>query len=192
MANRVWIHSAADNAMNPPVPADARQCGSCSLCCKLMEVPWLEKRAGNWCQHVQKGQGCSIYETRPDRCRGFQCGYLYWPQAGEHWFPARCKMAIYALDRTRMVILVDSDTPNVWKLEPHYSDIKRWAREAAGNQNQQVVVQIGKRLIAILPDRDIDLGVLADDEVIAIDRSEDGSYSARKCKADDPGLSATG
>lgn len=178
--------------MTPPTGSDARECGSCSLCCKLMEVPWLDKPAGNWCRHVQMGHGCSIYETRPEHCRGFRCGYLYWPQAGEHWFPARCKMMIYTLDNTRMVILVDPKTPNVWKLEPHYSDIKRWARGAAASQTQQIVVQIGKRMIAILPDRDIDLGVLAEGEVIAIDRDENGSYSARKCRADDPDLSASG
>ncbi len=129
--------------MKPPPTFDERECGSCSLCCKLMRVPWLDKPSGTWCQHVRKGQGCAIYETRPEGCRNFACGYLYWPKAGQHWFPARCSMVIYAVDKTRMVIRVDADTPNVWKLEPHYSDIKRWAHEAMQSQTQQLVVQIG-------------------------------------------------
>ncbi|MCB2049511.1 MAG: hypothetical protein KDE32_14990 [Novosphingobium sp.] len=157
-----------------------------------MNVPAFGKPSGNWCPHVRKGQGCSIYDSRPDCCASFVCGYLAWPQAGEHWNPARCKMVIYALDKTRLVIEVDPDTPNVWKLDPHYSDIKRWAREAVQTRTQQLIVQVGNRIIAVLPDQDIDLGILDDNEVVAIDRSEDGSYSARKCKVGDPRLQGAG
>jgi len=40
-----------------------RQCGGCTLCCKLLPVPPLEKLAGQRCQHQRHGKGCAVYET---------------------------------------------------------------------------------------------------------------------------------
>ena len=40
-----------------------RQCGSCTLCCKLIPVEELHKAAGQRCQHVRAGKGCSINST---------------------------------------------------------------------------------------------------------------------------------
>lgn len=165
-----------------------RQCGECSMCCKLMEITELGKPAGAWCAHVRKGNGCAIYGKHPPSCVAFGCGYLHWPMAGDHWRPSRCKMVIVAEDAARMAIHVDPATPNVWKAEPHYSDLKRWARSAAENQFQQLVVVIGRRMIAILPDRDLDLGIVAEDEVVLTGQLADGSYTARKLKASDPTL----
>ncbi|MEM9302400.1 MAG: hypothetical protein AAGE01_09840 [Pseudomonadota bacterium] len=36
----------------------------------------LEKPAGKWCQHCKPGAGCTIYESRPDPCREFECLWL--------------------------------------------------------------------------------------------------------------------
>ena len=53
-----------------------RTCGSCSLCCKVMEIKELKKPMNKWCSHCAKGGGCSIYPTRPAECRTFDCLWL--------------------------------------------------------------------------------------------------------------------
>jgi hypothetical protein len=49
--------------------------------------------------------------------------------------------------------------------------IKAWAREALA-KGQQVVVMIGYRTIVILPDRDVDFGMLAPDEIIVMGEAQ--------------------
>jgi hypothetical protein len=53
-----------------------RHCGSCTLCCKLIPVEEINKAAGQRCQHVKAGKGCSIYERRPISCREWSCMWL--------------------------------------------------------------------------------------------------------------------
>jgi len=59
--------------------AAARSCGTCSLCCTVLRVDELGKRAGEDCRHQCGEQGCGIYETRPPICRSYQC---LWRQGG--------------------------------------------------------------------------------------------------------------
>lgn len=59
--------------------AAARSCGACSLCCTVLRVDELGKRAGHDCSHQRGDKGCGIYETRPAICRGYQC---LWRQGG--------------------------------------------------------------------------------------------------------------
>jgi hypothetical protein len=55
-----------------------RQCGSCSLCCRLLPVPPLGKKAGERCEHQKFGKGCAVYHTgkMPDDCRIWNCRWL--------------------------------------------------------------------------------------------------------------------
>ena len=57
-------------------PAPGRECGTCTLCCKLIAVTALEKPPGTWCPHCVRGKGCGIYETRPAECRTFYCHWM--------------------------------------------------------------------------------------------------------------------
>lgn len=164
-----------------------RKCGECSMCCKLMAIDELEKPLGVWCEHVLKRRGCAIYDNRPPSCAAFQCGYLIWPIAGDHWLPSKSKMVIVVEDENRMAIHVDPALPNVWKAEPYYSDLKTWAWQAA-QHDQQIVVSIARRMIALLPDCEVDLGFVEEDEVVLTGRFGDGSYGARKFKANDPAI----
>lgn len=52
-----------------------RECGSCTACCTLMQVPELPKPAGVSCGNLC-GKGCGIYEKRPGSCKAFQCLWL--------------------------------------------------------------------------------------------------------------------
>jgi hypothetical protein len=64
-----------------PTISTKRTCGSCTACCisfPLNPDPlwWPEGKPSNTpCQHLC-GQGCGVYQQRPEACSSFECGYL--------------------------------------------------------------------------------------------------------------------
>ena len=54
---------------------DKRECGTCSLCCKVMGVQEgdFHKPKDVWCPCAKKGLGCLVYDNRPSKCRDFNC-----------------------------------------------------------------------------------------------------------------------
>jgi len=107
-----------------------RQCGSCSLCCKLMEVPGT-KEPHQWCPHAKPGHGCSIYPNRPERCRDFNCMWLKDNRIPDYWYPKTSKIVINAFSENSVsyvAFVVDQSYPNRWREEPWFSDITQMAR----------------------------------------------------------------
>jgi hypothetical protein len=73
-----------------------RECGSCTACCKTLRInaPELKKFAGVLCEHCTAGKGCTIYDTRPQVCRGFYCGWRAMAYLGDEWRPDLCGVLI--------------------------------------------------------------------------------------------------
>jgi hypothetical protein len=91
-------------------------------------------------------------------------------------------------DGKRLAAYVDPARPDAWKAEPYYGQLKEWARLAA-RKRRQVVVCIGLKTIVILPDEDVDLGVIGDDELIVTGEKNTSTglkLRALKMKRDDP------
>lgn len=91
-----------------------KECGGCTLCCKLIDVPGLAG-AGKWCPNCKPGDGCQIYDDRPNVCLGFDC---FW--RAENWpdslRPDRCKVLFEALPGVRTILVsIDPDRPDAWK-----------------------------------------------------------------------------
>jgi hypothetical protein len=168
-----------------------RACGTCTLCCKLLGIAEIDKPRGELCGNCDVGRGCRVYASRPAECRDFYCAYLTHSAMGEHWFPDRCGMVVAPeFDGARIVIHVDAGHPDAWREQPYYADIKRWAAFAARDLGQ-VVVSIGDRSIVILPEEDVDLGIVADGECIVVGEAvESGRLRLRalKMRKDDPRL----
>jgi hypothetical protein len=117
-----------------------RECGSCSLCCKLLSIRELDKPIDTWCQHCRPGKGgCSIYANRPAECRSFECGWLADERIGEEWFPARCKMVLSQTDEGHLSVTVDPAFSDAWRREPYHSQLMA--------QPGLVVVRVGRRCI---------------------------------------------
>ena len=55
-----------------------RQCGDCQLCCRLLPVPPLDKKAGQRCKHQKFGKGCAVYHrsAMPRECAVWNCRWL--------------------------------------------------------------------------------------------------------------------
>jgi hypothetical protein len=171
-----------------PAVKEPRRCGTCTLCCKLLTIPEFGNPSGQWCPHCIQGRGCTLYPDWPDECRAFQCGYLMWPELGEHWRPSRSKLVVaFKPDGMEIVFHVDPGFPNAWRAEPYYTEIRNMARDAEGAATT-IFVQIGRKIIVVFPDREVDLGVVAEDERISI-QEEAGPGTrkhALKVKANDP------
>jgi hypothetical protein len=95
--------------------------------------------------------------------------FLWIPYAfglGDEWKPSHCKIVLVAeLDGNRIAAHVDPQRPDAWRREPYYSQLKQWAEMAAPHRGQ-VVACIGRRMYMILPDREVDLGIVGEDELI--------------------------
>src|SRR6185437_5845228 len=124
----------------PPAASSPRQCGTCTLCCKLMGIASLDKPAGAWCPHCRPHRGCTIYESRPVECRNFVCGWLRMPQLDERWKPSTRKFVLATVDtHTHMKIVVDSARPDAWRREPYASAFRAWA-QAGPEQGMKIMV----------------------------------------------------
>ncbi|HXC56255.1 MAG TPA: YkgJ family cysteine cluster protein [Rhizomicrobium sp.] len=148
-------------------PVLVRDCDGCTLCCKVMGIEELGKPTNTWCGHCLKGKGCGFYEHRPTSCREFNCVYLTNPNLGPEWRPADAKFVIRheGGGGGRIAIHVDTQRPDAWRREPFLSTFHAWAEVGARHMGQ-VVVYVGRHVHVIVPDRVVDLGEIAPDELI--------------------------
>ena len=123
-----------------------RRCGTCTLCCKVLTIPEFGNPSGQWCPHCVQGRGCTIYPNWPNECRAFQCGYLMWPELGEHWRPSRSKLVVaFKPDGMEIVFHVDPGVPNAWRAEPYYSEIRSMADRRREGRPTQYLCRSGER-----------------------------------------------
>lgn len=109
-----------------------RQCGGCTLCCKLIPVdlPSGKKLAGHRCPHQRTGKGCAIYNTAPFPCRMWNCRWLVNDDTAELRRPDRVHYVVDITpdhitivpneggERTHVQVVqiwVDPDYPDAWR-----------------------------------------------------------------------------
>lgn len=152
-----------------------RECGSCSLCCKVLDVPAVYKPAGQWCRHFRAGSGCDIHQLRPKPCREFSCLWLAEDWLGDEWKPSTSKFVMaWEYDGECLTIYPDPKSPNSWKLEPYYSVLKQLAARHLSENRLVMVVETSRRLL-VLPDQDVVVGMRGDIFEWQITPKDDGS-----------------
>ena len=143
-----------------------RTCDGCTLCCKILGVDELQKPANAWCAHCERTKGCSIYAERPPSCQTFQCLFLAVAAFPEEWRPNRAHFVLVSEpDGRRVSVRCDSQRPDAWRSEPYYSYFKRWSAQRLAQDMLLLVISAG-RTIVVLPDRDVDFGVLTDEHIL--------------------------
>ena len=108
-------------------------CGGCTLCCKLAAVDELDKPHNVWCKHCAQGEGCTIYDDRPEVCQGWHCMWLMAVEAGaDHTNPILRPDHIHVVMRPTefegqqaLKVLVDPDHPDAWEEPLVVNIIKR-------------------------------------------------------------------
>ena len=122
-----------------------RNCGDCTLCCKVMAIETLAKPAGTWCSHCRPGCGCLIYETRPTECLSYSCLWLTDKRFGQHRKPNKSKIVLTASE-DGIEVRCDPGFLDAWRKEPFLSQFRLWAR-----QGTIVSVFVADRVTHILP-----------------------------------------
>jgi hypothetical protein len=145
--------------MVAPVPG--RECGACMMCCKLPAIPAVEKPSGKWCRYAQPGRGCGSYASRPGVCREFYCAWMINASLGPEWKPDKAKFFIQSKSAMEVEVLVDPGSPGAWKEPRFYQEIKPLAARLF-ERGGLLTVHVGSRVTMVLPDRDIDAGVVPD------------------------------
>lgn len=147
-----------------------RHCGSCSLCCRLLDVPEVGKQPAQQCSHCRPGKGCSIYSERPPICRNYACLWLIDPSFGDAWFPAECGIVadLHRQQDSGNTVLrfhVDPRRPNRWREEPYYSTIKHLSlcglRNSLGGPGEPYLTVISiasKHGLLVLPHKEVEYG----------------------------------
>ena len=92
-------------------------CDGCTLCCKLLEIPELNKPVNEYCSLCKVNSGCSIYNTRPQSCRDFNCLYIT-HNLTERLKPKNCHVVFEKLkDCPVYLALIDPDYPQALESE---------------------------------------------------------------------------
>jgi len=144
--------------------ARGRECGDCTLCCKVMAIEELAKPASSWCSHCKPGHGCLIYADRPAECQTFSCLWLVDDQLDPHWKPNKSKLVL-TTSEDGIEVRCDPGFPDAWRKEPFRSEIREWA-VSGETLDITVVVITGQKLILVTPEREFDFGVVQPDERI--------------------------
>src|SRR5437763_1837574 len=131
-----------------------KSCGSCSLCCKVFDLPEFQKPADAWCRHCRPGKGCAIHgQERPNGCTSYRCMWLS-SELPEKWKPDRCKFVLTEqASLNRVQVAVDCNFPDAWRKEPFYTQFRLWAR-----QGTIVSVFVGDRVTHLLPNGEEKVG----------------------------------
>jgi hypothetical protein len=163
--------------------AGGRECGECTLCCKVMAIEELAKPASSSCPHCKPGRGCLIYANRPAECRAFSCLWLINDLLDQHWKPSKSKLVL-TTSEDGIEVRCDPGFPDAWRKEPFRSDIHQWAVSGEAH-DITVIVIIGERIILIASDREFDLGIVQPDERIVRELEGTRVVNARLEKVSD-------
>jgi hypothetical protein len=175
-----------DKVPAPTDPLPGRSCGSCTLCCKIMGVPEINKPPGEWCRHCIRGTGCGIYTDRPGGCRTFLCGWLTNPRFGPEWKPDRSKIVItVGQDGNSLTFRCDPGFPEAWRKEPYNGQIRSLAAIAVQHDGM-ISVHAGRNLIVVAPDGEFALGDVAVEDEIIREFSGNRLVGVRVIKAGQP------
>lgn len=145
-----------------------RECGSCTLCCKVYNVVELGKTAGKWCSHCKPGRGCTIHDSLPSECAAFNCLWKTMPAMPLHWKPDQSKMVLTLHPETNNLhVVVDPGQPSAWTREPYHNQLRGLSKTNMA-KGHLVVVLVNELATLILPDQDVALGVLRPEQVISV------------------------
>jgi hypothetical protein len=159
---------AIDPTQYVNVAAPGRECGTCTLCCKVYEVPSLSKPSGKWCQHCTPGTGCGIWATRPDHCRSFYCLWMTDTVFTPEWKPERSRFVMTVDPFSRYLnVQVDPGHAKAWRQEPYYGGLKRMAA-ALLREERLVVILNGLHATILTPNGEVELGVMTPEDRVQL------------------------
>ncbi len=97
-------------------PVMGRSCGSCTMCCQVLDIEEFDKKAGVLCSNCKLTGGCKIYKKRPQVCRDFECEWLTERDVGPMLKPDRQgTLLMIDADTDEYLAVCDPKKPNAWR-----------------------------------------------------------------------------
>jgi hypothetical protein len=140
-----------------------RQCGDCQLCCRVLPISEIGKKAGARCSNQKFNVGCKVHGTKaqPGSCVAWSCWWLMNPA----FDLPRPDRAGYVVDPTPDVAVMGADVhadKRVSALQV-WADTRRpdawraalpWIKEVIGDKEIVAVIRFGSHeAITIVPPR---------------------------------------
>jgi hypothetical protein len=142
----------------PYAAAPGRECGACTLCCKVYALPEIGKPAGVWCKYCEPGKGCKIHDALPDPCREFFCLWMTDATMPAEWRPDRARFVLTVYPTNGFVYgQVDPGSPGAWRKAPYYDRLRAMAKMLI-DQRRHVIMFAGDEATLIMPDDALPLG----------------------------------
>jgi hypothetical protein len=99
---------------------------------------------------------------------------------GPEWKPEKARFALVT-SQAGITAFVDPGFASAWRAAPYFETLRRWALEGVRQSPARLVsIRIGARAIVLLPDREIELGVLGPDETFRLEPVAGGGIEVRK------------
>ncbi len=109
------------------------KCDGCTLCCYLFNIPELDKDSSTECYYCD-GKGCTIYNNRPDYCKGFNCAYLQQRNPNIKLRPDKCGVVFEKINDQLFHGTMDERNP--------FSKTARGQIVSFNNQGYSVVIKL--------------------------------------------------
>jgi hypothetical protein len=147
------------------------------MCCKVYNVPEIDKPAGKWCTHCKPGKGCTIHDALPSQCAAFNCLWRIEKELPPHWKPDQAKMVVSIDPASNYIIVqVDPSSPTAWRRQPYYDQLRLWAKRNL-HLGMYVIVGVNLEATLVLPDQDVPLGRMKYQDRISV-RKVGNTYEA--------------
>jgi len=85
------------------------KCDGCTLCCKVLPVPWMNSPQGEYCKECEPNKGCKIWETVPEDCKKYKCFYNRIESLDSKYRPDNCGIVFERATKTIFYGTIDSD-----------------------------------------------------------------------------------
>ena len=129
-------------------PAPGKSCGSCTMCCKALEIEYFSKPMGTLCSNCTENGGCSVYQTRPKVCREFLCEWMCERSLPPHLRPDKVgTILIEDPDSDEYHAVCDPSRPMAWRQPVMFRHLVSVAKTG-----QTVIAKSGMRAWRIYED----------------------------------------
>jgi hypothetical protein len=150
--------------------APGRECGACTMCCKVYTFPEIGKPAGVWCRYCTPGKGCKIHDNVPDPCRQFFCLWMTDGTMPAEWRPDRARFVLTVYPGNGFVYgQVDPGSPGAWRRAPYYDALRSMAKRLA-DERRLLVMFVGDEATLLTPDEAVPLGRMTPEDDFKIEQ----------------------
>jgi hypothetical protein len=158
-------------SVTPYAAALGRECGPCTMCCKVFALPEIGKRAGVWCKYCAPGKGCKIHDNPPDPCRAFFCLWMTDGGMPPEWRPDQARFVLTIHPKNGFIYgQVDPGSPGAWRKPPYYDGLRAIAKTLL-DERRHLIMFVNDDATLVMPDEALPLGKMTAEDSFRIEQA---------------------